>query len=421
MLEREHNLYRNAGVGRIAAICNLTDDISFRAKHIRNLIVKQYCDYMLEYLHYDKVYILGPTINERPVTNAIVKYKDNVVWGNNHHDWWKTLGIDDIFITQMTCSFFGGVMKDCYYRQAINLVEWYDESKRVYVIQDDPLYYINNPVKMINERVFIKKNLKVTNNDYNELDHPIMQKYYAISEKLSEILDNCTIAYCGYDYDVYYDRLMQLKHPTLGIYPSAKKWDTFECYYYQGMNDNLENKLKDFEYNDKKYCCEYHGYTKDTKRVKTTEEFYKGLDNFLLISSDEKFFPTITNFNFHEPMGYYDLLQYIAENSKSTLIIASAVTFDTFVSPRWFDCMLSDTIAFVYTPYDSKKTLVDNEELKSFMYVDTPEQFVERVNMINNDKELYKRIKQLQRKDTYTKFGNYCKPENLVILKQKLF
>ena len=82
--------------------------------------------------------------------------------------------------------------------------------------------------------------------------------------------------------------------------------------------------------------------------------------------------------------------------------------------------MLSDIIAFVYAPYDADKEYTDDKELKEFMYVETPEEFAEKVNKVATDEKFYRHIKYLQRKSVYDKFNKYMNASSKKIFKEKL-
>ena len=82
--------------------------------------------------------------------------------------------------------------------------------------------------------------------------------------------------------------------------------------------------------------------------------------------------------------------------------------------------MLSDVIGFVYEPYDKDHKYIDDEELKNFMYVSTPEDFADKVKRISEDESYYKHIKYLQRKAVYDKYKSYCNAETLSIFESWL-
>lgn len=81
---------------------------------------------------------------------------------------------------------------------------------------------------------------------------------------------------------------------------------------------------------------------------------------------------------------------------------------------------MGDTICFLDPNFDDDFNLVDNEELREFMYVNSPREFSEKVDKIANDGEFYKHIKYLQRLEIWNKFNDYIEEENKQIWKNKL-
>jgi hypothetical protein len=63
---------------------------------------------------------------------------------------------------------------------------------------------------------------------------------------------------------------------------------------------------------------------------------------------------------------------------------------------------------------------IDDEELKEFMYVATPEDYAAKVAKIANDEAYYKHIKFLQRKAVYEKYKMYCNKESKKIFENWL-
>ena len=126
------------------------------------------------------------------------------------------------------------------------------------------------------------------------------------------------------------------------------------------------------------------------------------------------------HFDKFDVMEYYDLLQKVAELSKSAFITHEDSILGNQISPRYFDCMLSDIIAFVDLRYDPDKKLTDNEELKEFMYVSTPQEFAEKVEKIANDETYYRHIKYLQRKSIFDNFNDFIEEDIKEKYKEKL-
>ena len=118
---------------------------------------------------------------------------------------------------------------------------------------------------------------------------------------------------------------------------------------------------------------------------------------------------------------YENLFDVMCSSSKSTFLTHNKEVWNNQIPPRFFDCMIGDIILFVDDKFDSEHKFVDdNKELVDFMYVKTPEEFKERVDMIANNENLYKRIKYLQRLSVYNKFKDYINKDNLEIWKTNL-
>ena len=54
------------------------------------------------------------------------------------------------------------------------------------------------------------------------------------------------------------------------------------------------------------------------------------------------------------------------------------------------------------------------------MYVDTPEEFAEKVNKVATDENYYRHIKYLQRKSIYDNFKQYMNENSKRIFREKL-
>ena len=139
------------------------------------------------------------------------------------------------------------------------------------------------------------------------------------------------------------------------------------------------------------------------------ENYYAAIpEKSLVITSSRNLFPHHDKFDRVSSLFYDDLIPYIGQNAKATFVIADEITFNDFISPRFFDAMLSDVIAFVYEPYDKDHKYIDDEELNNFMYVSSPEDFATKVMKVSTDKDFYKHIKFLQRKAIYDKYSQFC-------------
>lgn len=421
-MQKLNNLIKGSGKGKIAAIIGITSCNSFRKMSIKNVCLKLYQDYIKEYLGYDKVYIIATSDKPQKINSEYFD-EDSIIFGISKENLFNDLNIDDIFCKQHALIFFGGILGQFYFHICNRLAEWYIKhgNGHHYTIQDDPDFLTINPIHFCNKRISEISDKDTKPYSYNHDDSGV-KLYTKLWKKTSECCDNTIIAYCGNNYEQFFNRVILHKPGTPNCIVEPKYWDCFNIYNWQGVNNNLDEKFKDYEWEEKKYSSEYHGYVKHDKfRIETTLNFYNALNSkIMLIQGRGPFSDEFNNAELFDEVPYNELFSTIAKNAKTSFITANDSTWSDFISPRYFDLMLSDIIAFVYTPYDEKKEYTDNDELKEFMYVDTPEQFKERVEKLNSDKNFYKHIKKLQRESIYNKFKQYMTPKSKKKFEEKL-
>ena len=416
-LKRVNTIYKDCGIGRIAAIVQIKDVVSFTKNPIRTICLYHYYLYLSKYLNYDKVYIVSniPTPDKKYwICNNILKDLP-IIYGTVERGILNRYNIDDLYMHQSTPNFYGGTIFPHYPFNINRITEWWlehhDKGGRLYYIQDDPLFPNSNLAKICNKRLFDTKNVYCTYSKAapKELVDLEIKLTESMRDDIDRAMKDSILAFCGIDYEKFWYSIKEDSRPEVN------KWDIFSCYLWQGVNDNLDIKLVDYPWAEKKYDSEYHGVTKSGKRTKVTEAYYSALRNkFLHITGRSPFFSNLSegkDFDKHDVMEYYDLLQYVAKNSKSAFITHEDSILGNQISPRYFDCMLSDIIAFCDIRYDPNKQFTNNEELKDFMYVSTPEEFSNKVDMISNNETYYKHIKYLQRKSIFDNFdssADYC-------------
>jgi hypothetical protein len=423
-MEKINYIKRNCGVGKIAAMPQIKDIVSFTKNPIRTICVHHYYRFLKEYCNYDKVYLVSniPTLDESHWKCDNILKDIPIIYGISKKNLLNEYNIDDMYLIPSTNNYYGG----CVFLHAPfnynRITEWWLENKdnpdkHIFYIQDDPLFPNVNFAKTTCKRLFDLKNLKCFGNKTNsqEMIDKEIELLKENRENVEKMFDSLTVAFCGIDYEKYWYSIKEANRP------STQAWDNFNCYLWNGVNDNLEAKLVDYDWDNKKYDCEYHGVTKSGKRTKVTENYYTALKNkFMHVVGRSEFFHNLkegVNFDKYDVTPYYELLQLVAKNAKSAFITHEDNILGNQISPRYFDCMLSDIVAFVDLRYDPEKKLTDNEELKEFMYVSTPEEFSKKVDKIANDKQYFRHIVKLQRKSIFDNFGEFIEENN----KEKYF
>ena len=408
-IEEFKELVPGSGKGKTAVIICFTKYISLSSKLISTKTYEALKNFLLEVYQYDKV-DFSSTFQYRSNTDFEF-FKGCMIPSMTPHCLDE---YDDIFHVQAAMNMFMGYIYDDYFYNVLRINEWYQKhgDGHYFVIQDDPAISYIDPFPVLNRRTFEYKTLG------HEVPEEVFQEYIKVWPNVQKCLHSCIVAHCGTSYPTFLSKLS----PNNAMTPKfVSKWCQFPLFTYQAMTDNISNKLHNYDYSSKKYDSEYHGYNRGAKRMELIENFYAALPNkSLVITSSRNLFPHHDKFDRVQSLFYDDLIPYIGQNAKSTFVIADEVTFNDFISPRFFDAMLSDVIGFVYEPYDKDHKYIDDEELKNFMYVSTPEDFADKVKRISEDESYYRHIKYLQRKAVYDKYKSYCNTETLSIFESWL-
>lgn len=423
-MEKIKHFYRNSGVGRVAAICQTKDVVSFLKNPLRTYCLYNYYRFLTEYCKYDKVWIMSNVPSTDPEEHVCKNMLKDlpIIWGTSERHILEKHGVNDVILQCTPPNFYGGVTWVFTPYNINRVTEWYVSSKgtdnKLFYIQDDPLFPDPDIAGLTVRRLLDLKNLKIAYNKKYPAEVVDKEVEYmaSIRKDVDECLKSVIIGFCGIDYEKFWKSIKENKRPVVN------GWDNFNCYIWNGVNDNLEAKLVDYDWNDKKYDSEYHGVTKSGKRTKVTESYYAALKNkFMHVVGRSAFFKDLKegeHFDKFDVTPYYELLQLVAKNAKSAFITHEDNILGNQISPRYFDCMLSDMVAFVDLRYDPEKKLTDNEELKEFMYVSSPKEFAEKVDKIANDEEFYRHIVKLQRKSIFDNFRDYIEDKNVELYKK---
>ena len=385
------------GKGKTAAIICMTKYISLSSKLISTKTYEALKNFLIEVYGYEKVFFAS-TFQGRTNTDYEF-FKGCMKQIEEPHCLDEA---DDIFQIQAALNMFLGYIYSDFFYNVLRINEWYEKhgDGHYFIMQDDPEIHYLNPFTVFNRRMFEYKTLGYI------VPEPVFEEYCKVWPNVEKCIENCIIAHCGTSYIDFLSKLSPKNELTPKF---VKKWCQFPIFTYQAMTDNVENKLKSYSWEDKKYSAEYHGYNRGAKRMELIENYYAAIpEKSLVITSSRNLFPHHDKFDRVPSLFYDDLIPYIGQNAKATFVIADEITFNDFISPRFFDAMLSDVIAFVYEPYDKDHKYIDEQELKDFMYVSSPEDFAAKVNRISTDKEFYNHIKFLQRKAVYDKYSQFC-------------
>jgi len=96
-------------------------------------------------------------------------------------------------------------------------------------------------------------------------------------------------------------------------------------------------------------------------------------------------------------VAHDELFKTMGQKCLATLVVGDIRHNNNIATPRFYEAMLLDIVAFIYIDFDKDKQYIKNEFLRNFIYVSSPTEFQDKVRQIKNDPELYRKIVQLER------------------------
>ncbi len=397
-----------SGKGRIACISLPVRHILVNRDNITMYNVYHYWKYLTEFLKYDKVYVLTTSLsNSDEKYNNILK-DCPLIYGIEKKDLLLDYHINDMWIVPAQTNLFGGMGIMTFPFCMNRIYEWWKskgQNDKMIFINDDPevckLWFFRYHTK----RYAIKKDVKMiwkqgVNKDNWKTEIDLLESRY---DDICNMENDFDLAFCGLDYDKY------VKENRINILP--KSWFNFNVYYYITLNDDLALRMRNYDFDDKKYSACYYGYIKDSDRIARTEEFYSKVDKpFLVIKGGNKnFFKNIDfdhDIELVKNMPYRDLLEFVPSNAKSSLITHNKCILGNQVSPRWFDLMLMDIVCFVDEAFDPNHELCD-DWLYEHTYCKNGQDYADKLKKVENNEPLYREIVQRQRRFVFEKYEKY--------------
>jgi len=364
-----------------------------------------------DYVGYDKVYIMNWYDNE----THYKKIHDKYPYVYNLNNIQKAINdIDDILQKPDGLVCFGGGLYPTYYYICLFINEKVKQNKKfdLYYYDHDPQFVMFNFVKPIERR--LHQSLKPS----KKFPQEIMDEYNNSFEFVNDYIDTNTIAlYGGLDYETYANN-------QGGDLKNIHQWKYFDINEYSFANNFDFEKILSSSYNyPKKYNFGYFGIKRRNKaRVDILNDLFSNLTNTIIIgsvcetinnSNDEKRFCCINSIPI--PELYY----FLNENIGASLFLTDKANWNNYKSFRFFENLLLDYVGFIYEKQDINKIYINNEELKSYIYVNEND-FIQKVEEVNNDINLYKHLVWLERKEFYDQMSPYMNEKNKMIFENWL-
>ena len=374
-----------------SAIVSLGTRISLSSDNVRSVDLKFMREYLLNVLGREQV----DYISKRTKKEAGLDYfKDTTETDFNDYD--------EIYIYNASFNPFGGLFKD----------EALDTFEKLYTFNGDVIYFIIDPKLAPMDfagflRARNKKGDYIFGTDVKVRDFKRYIDPEIVEGWTEKVWKRMKIAFDGQDYEKYCKMWNSSSPKIKGTYKwlnEDTEWFNMWIAEYYAINERLELKLKDYEKVADPYDLVYFGNNRQNERNKVIKELYD-IPEFKKYCIG--FDPQLANTDSEKYVDHDELFKLIGEKCLATVVVGDNTHNGNIRTARFFETMLLDVAAFIYIKYDPTKSYVKNEFLKEFIYVSSKSELKEKIEKIKNDKELYKKIVELERKEILDQFSQY--------------
>lgn len=211
------------------------------------------------------------------------------------------------------------------------------------------------------------------------------------------------VMFVGNDYDKYTKRYNDI--PKKGKYISngireildGCDWAIVPLFEYYSCAEELEAKRKQYPHSGREFDLVYYGNQRAGKRNRIIANLYDREElNTYFIGYEPNFkkhMPVVAEYVNHDKL-FPELGRAYA-----TVVLCSESHNDIIKTPRFFEALNLDLVAFIWHEYDTEKVFIENEELKDFIYIKSYEELKEKLDMIKNDEKLFRHIIELEQKE----------------------
>lgn len=321
-----------------------------------------------------------------------------------HRDFFKDISntnlndYDEVWIYNSAFNPFGGIVD----LEALQTFEKICDFKgKLFYLLADPKMPCTNYAQFLKSRYDVDGIIRVPipDGDYYTISSETFEKY------TNEIWPSVITAFCGADYDKYLNNYQKNEGKDITSKLCNGDWCKVELFEYYAINEDLNYKLKNYDWSHKKYDLIYFGNNRHTSRGKLIEKLYDNSNfNVYIAGYDPEFKNAKTEIGEYVP---HDLLFPTISSSYATVVCGDELHNGNIRTPRFFESMLVDTVAFIHNSFDPEHKYVSNEKLADFIYVETSEDIRERLLKIKNDESLYRKIVEAERNEIVNQFEKY--------------
>ncbi|MBO5005641.1 MAG: glycosyltransferase family 1 protein [Clostridia bacterium] len=312
---------------------------------------------------------------------------------------------DEIFIYNHSYNPFGGLFKS---EAIVTFKKLFDFKGDIWYLLLDPKMPCTDFAAYLKTRIVDEKYIKTDSKEGRTIVTPeFCDKWSA------KVYPKIKIAMGGCNYNAYYTTYMNkvTKNGKKEVANRVKlnpnyEWAFIPLFEYYAVKEDLDKKLKDYNFDQREYDLVYFGNNRQTERNRIINNFYDDIEfNNIVFGFDPNW--EYCSYEYGPYVSHDDMFRLIPENAKATLVLGDNLHNNNIRTPRFFESMLLDVVAFIYIEYDKEKRFIKNEFLREFCYVDSPQDLKRKYRKIVDDEELFRKIVKLQREEILSQFEMY--------------
>lgn len=334
-----------------ALIMRLTQRISIESGGHTSIESLMFREYLLNKEGFNEVYFC-----DKIIRNNADNYVD--VFKTDLNDY------DVVYLTNSPANFFGGVIGEDTIEKFRKIGKF--NGKLFYVINDPKIYYVDTSKRAL-------ENGQLTQEEY---------------DNFNEKIKRMKIIFTGTNYGLY-ESMIKNKSNFYKL-EFEKNIPLFEFTF---INYNFNKNVLSFS-REKEFDLVYYGDNRGGYRDKKLKQYFNndilktktiGLKDDYLNNTKLK---KIRN----------DQLSNEMQDCYASLIIGDKEHNNNWITYRFFEGILAKVIIFIDLDYDTEKKYLDDELLKQFCYVKSPDEIDDKLEFINKN-NLYEKIIELQLKE----------------------
>lgn len=377
-------------VNKKAAIVGYNTRLTLSSKHVRSTGIAYMREYILDVLHRDECDILSIPHDE---DRDRLYYKDIRDFESGKLD---INYYDEIFIYNSQFNVYGGVFPVPSIPTMLALIKF----------NGDLWYMLTDPsMPPTNVGLLVQQKFKYCDvpDHVKMIDHTLKKvTQQDIIDFTKNVYERTNIAFCGLDYKKYYSDYNPEKRVDARKIRDTD-WAYFGQHEYYTTREFLDLKLQSPDKEDNSYdfvYCGNHRMSRD--KVLSSVALHKDI-KCAIVGYGE--YITGENVDLYNYMPHVDMFNFINKKAYSTIVMGDNWHNNNIITPRFYESMLLNVVAFIWHTYDTERKFVKNKELKDFIYVSSSDEFHDKLQMIKSDKSLFNHLVELERNEVLSAVG----------------